>query len=593
MYAIHCRVVIMHDSKLNTHSEMSDELIIRAGQHSICGNKANNEDSCGIRIPQNYLLQTKGAAAIIADGVSSASNGREASESCVKGFLQDYYSTPESWSTQTSVQKVLGALNRWLYGMTVRLQGQVELGYVTTLSSLIIKSSSAYIFHIGDTRVYRWRDNQLEQLTRDHRIIAGGGKSFLSHAMGVDMNIEIDFCKHGVEQGDTFVLATDGVYEFVSHGEMYELLSTRAEPGNIAKSVCQRALDNQSDDNLTCQVIVVDAIPFYADENAFYRQLTELPFPPPLSAGMSLDGFKIVRELHESKRTQVYLANDIESGEPVAIKTPSVNYSDDADYIDSFLNEEWIGRRINNNHVLKVLPQPRKRKFLYYLTEYCEGQTLRQWMIDNKSPSLTQVREILNQLMHGVLAFHRLEMVHRDIKPENIVIDKNNTVKIIDFGSTRVAGIDEINKPVSVHGAVVGTINYSPPELLEGSAGTLQSDYYSIGVIVYEMLTGQLPYGDELNHKQLMRAEYRSASRIRKEIPEWVDGALRKCVHKSPFKRYQVLSEFIYDLSNPNKEFIKAAHQPLLDRNPLAFWKWLAAGSVILNLLFIYWLVNI
>src|SRR5688572_6045335 len=133
---------------------MSDKLIVSAGQSSLAGRKAVNEDCCGIRIPDNYLLQTKGIAAIIADGVSSAAAGREASETCVHSFLQDYYSTPESWSTKTSVQKVLGALNRWLYGRSIR-QHSTDLGFITTLSALIIKSATAYIFHVGDTRIYR------------------------------------------------------------------------------------------------------------------------------------------------------------------------------------------------------------------------------------------------------------------------------------------------------------------------------------------------------------------------------------------------------------------------------------------------------
>ena len=127
-------------------SMITDSLIIDAGQHSIAGRKAENEDCCGIRVPDNYLLHTKGVAAIVADGVSSADNGREASESCVQGFLQDYYSTPESWATKTSAQKVLGALNRWLYGMSIRHQGSATPGYVSTLSALIIKSTTAYIF---------------------------------------------------------------------------------------------------------------------------------------------------------------------------------------------------------------------------------------------------------------------------------------------------------------------------------------------------------------------------------------------------------------------------------------------------------------
>lgn len=571
---------------------MSDTLLITAGQYSIAGRKAVNEDSCGIRIPDNYLVQTKGVAAIIADGVSSADNGREASESCVQSFLLDYYSTPESWAVKTSARKILGALNRWLYGMSLKQISRAGRGYVSTLSALIIKSTHAYIFHVGDTRIYRWRDRQLEQLTRDHRAISGGEKHFLTHAMGIDLNIEIDYTQLSVEQGDTFILLTDGAYDFIPDSQIASILIDGQGPQVLAENIASQAYNNASDDNITCQVIYVSRLPFHDDEDSFYKQITGLPFPPPLLAGANIDGFKVLRELHASKRTHIYLCRDIESGNTVVIKTPSINYIDDADFIDRFLQEEWVGRRINNAHVLKVLPHPRKRSFLYYLTEYCEGQTLRQWMIDNPKPSLTEVRTLITQLIHGLLAFHRQEMIHRDIKPENIIIDTSHTLKLIDFGSTRIAGIEEISKPIDNRTTVIGTVNYSAPELLSGGPGTVQSDYYSVGIIAYEMLTGKLPYGNELSFRKLQRAEYRPVSRFNDEIPYWIDGALRKCVSKNPLQRYELLSEFIFDLSTPNKEFFRSENRPLIERNPLRFWQWLAGFSLLLNLLLFLWLVK-
>ncbi len=569
---------------------MSDKLIVSAGQSSIAGHKPVNEDCCGIRIPDNYLLQTKGIAAIIADGVSSAAAGREASEACVQGFLQDYYSTPESWSTKTSVQKILGALNRWLYGRSIR-QHSSDLGFVTTLSALIIKSATAYIFHVGDTRIHRLRKDGFEQLTRDHRLVSSDHKTFLTHAMGVDPKLQIDYHTVAIEPGDVFLLMTDGVYEFVNDRLLLELLGDCG--GNLedlADRITRQALANNSDDNISCQIIRVEAVPFHDNEEAFYRQLTELPFPPPLGPGLILDGFRIIRELHSSKRTQVYLAEDVETKQTAVIKTPSVNYSDDADYIDRFLHEEWVGRRINNQNVLKVLPHPRRRQFLYYLTEHYEGQTLRQWMLDNPQPSLAEVRRLLEQIALGLQAFHRLEMLHQDIKPENILIDDTNTVKIIDLGSTKIAGIEEINKPLDQRDQVLGTASYSAPEILNGGKGSVQSDLYSLGVIAYEMLTGSLPYGDEPTARKLQRADYTPAKEYNPALPAWVDGALRKAVHKQAERRYAVISEFIYDLSNPNPEFIRDRPEPLIERNPTRFWQVLFILSAALNIVLLYFL---
>src|SRR6185369_3727705 len=174
-----------------------------------------------------------------------------------------------------------------------------------------------------------------------------------------------------------------------------------------------------------------------------FGQPHELPLPPLLEARALFDGYKIVRELHGSSRSHIYLAVDIESEAVVAIKIPSIDLRDDPAYLKRFMMEEWVARRIDSAHVLKPRLAERKRNFLYTVSEYVDGQTLAQWMIDHPAPALETVRQIVEQIATGLQAFHRKEMLHQDLRPENIMIDGTGTVKIIDFGSTKVRGIDE------------------------------------------------------------------------------------------------------------------------------------------------------
>lgn len=220
-----------------------------------------------------------------------------------------------------------------------------------------------------------------------------------------------------------------------------------------------------------------------------------------------MDGYRIERELHASNRTQVYLATDQETGQRVVIKTPSVNYEDDPTYLEMFVQEEWVGRRIDNNHVLKIIDQKRTRRFLYYVTEYIEGQTLRHWMSDNPQPSLHDVRGIFRQIARGLTAFHRKEMIHQDLKPENIIIDTQGTVKIIDFGSTKVAGVEEIARPIERLN-LLGTQYYTAPEYLLGQPSSYRSDAFSLGVITYEIITGKLPFGEKYGEKALSKLHH-------------------------------------------------------------------------------------
>ena len=312
------------------------------------------------------------------------------------------------------------------------------------------------------------------------------------------------------------------------------------------------------------------------DANEILQQLTELPFPPILEARTLFDGYKIIREVHASSRSHVYLAMDAETHTQVIIKTPSIDLQGDPAYLERFLMEEWIARRINSPYVLKPCLQTRKRNFLYIVTEYIEGQTLTQWMIDHPKPDLETVRGIVEQIAKGLRGFHRMEMLHQDLRPENIMIDNTGTVKIIDFGSTSVAGIMEMSRAFEQPN-ILGTAQYTAPEYFLGESGSSRSDLFSLGVIAYQMLTGKLPYGTQVAKTRTKAAQrnliYDPLREYRREIPVWIDDALMKALHPDPNKRYEELSEFIYDMRHPNKVYLNKARPPLLERNPVAFWQ--------------------
>jgi len=558
---------------------MSNTLSITVGQYSEAGRKPKNQDANGVLAPPEPLLTTKGIAAVIADGVSSSEAGDKASEYSVKGFLNDYFSTPESWTVKTAAQKILTALNRWLYGQGYHLYG-TNKGLVTTFSALVIKSTTAHIFHVGDTRIYRLRHNELECLTQDHRVQISSSQEYLSRAMGIELHIEIDYSDSEVKAGDYFIFTTDGIHGYINDEDISRILLENLTNLNKAcQLIVSEAYARESPDNLTVQIVRLDSLPSQ-DANTFFNKLTELPFPPPLSQGMHLDGYHILRELYASKRTQIYLALDEETQKTVVLKTPSVNFEDDPGYIDRFLHEEWIGKRLTHPHVMKVYEHKRHRQCLYYVSEHVQGQTLRQWIHDNPQPPLSEARAIIEQISSGLRAFHRMEMLHQDVKPENIMIDNHGTIKIIDFGSTKIAGLEEISTPIERIN-LLGTKNYTAPEYLQGHTGSPRSDLFSLGVITYEMLTGHLPYAESQMEKAVHRLNYTSACHYNPALPVWVDCALKKAVHPNPTRRYESMSEFLYDLSHPNPF-------PLRERNPVAFWRRTTIILFIFNMILLY-----
>lgn len=171
---------------------MCRELRVRYGQASEAGRKPSNDDAIGVRIPEGAGLATKGITAVLADGVSAVEAGGEAAQICVLGFLNDYYSTPELWGVKTAGRRVLEAINRWLYGEGRRF-GDEGKGYVAAMSALVLKSHTAHVFHAGDTRVYRLRGKDFEQITRDHTNRVSKKVAYLNRALGLSLNLRVDY----------------------------------------------------------------------------------------------------------------------------------------------------------------------------------------------------------------------------------------------------------------------------------------------------------------------------------------------------------------------------------------------------------------
>lgn len=555
---------------------MANKLSVTVGQHSDRGRKPANQDFHGAYVPGEPQLHSKGIALAIADGISSSDVSHIASQAAVTGFLEDYYCTSESWTVKKAAQRVLVATNSWLYAQTRQSQYRYDRdkGYVCTFSALVIKSATAHLFHIGDARIYRLRGGRLEQLTNDHRFWVSQEKSYLARALGINPHLEIDYHTVELERGDVFLLATDGVYEFVDDAFIYQTLDDEAGClDTAAELLVAEALKQGSDDNLTVQLVRIDTLGDAGSSEL--QQLAQLPIPPVLEPRAVFDGYRVIRQLHASSRSHVYLVQDPDSGIDLVLKAPSVEWQHEPAHLERLLMEEWIGRRLHDAHVLKALAPSRPRQYLYTLSEFVEGQTLTQWMIDHPQPELEQVRGIVEQIAKGLRAFHRMEMLHQDLRPANVMIDRSGTVKLIDFGSARVAGIAE-SRP-QLDNPVLGTLQYAAPEYFLGESGSTRSDIYSLGVITYQLLSGQLPYGSQVTRAHSRAAQNRLAYRPvyseQRSIPAWIDEVLRQAVHPNPAKRYGELSEFVYDLRHPKQAFLNRHRPPLIERHPVRFWQ--------------------
>lgn len=578
---------------------MTEELKVSIGQYSDKGRKADNQDSHGSFVPKNSLLALKGIAVAMADGISSSDTSHVASQTSVKTFLDDYYCTSEAWTVKSSVERVLKSINSWLYSQTMAGDGRYDKdrGYVSTFSALILKNHSAHLFHVGDTRIYRLNQQGLEQLTNDHRLWASNdaneSKSYLSRALGIEDQCSFDHQTVTLNKDDIFIICSDGIYEFLPSKTIITTIQENTEDlEKTSQLLVQQAYDLGSDDNLSIQLIRVDELPEQSQVN-LSKDIEALELPPVLEARMEFDGYTILRSLHANSRSRVYLAEDHSTQKHVVIKTPASDIENDPEHLERFLLEEWVARRINNAHVLKADLAERPRKYIYTVFEYIEGQTLAQWAQDNPTPSLEVVRGFIEQIAKGLNAFHKMDMLHQDLRPENIMLDVTGTLKIIDFGSVSIAGLEETRND-SPATYLLGTALYSAPEYFLGEQGDRRSELFSLGVISYYLLSGSYPYGASVARTKTLSEQrklyYKTLLADDREIPSWVDFAIRKAVSPLPDRRQLDLFEYLHDLRKPNKEFLNKTRPPLIERNPVALWQGI---SGVLFLIIIYLLTSL
>jgi serine/threonine protein phosphatase PrpC len=561
-------------------------LSLRFGGKSVAGVKDKNQDAFAAHLPEKSELEFKGGAAVIADGVSSCPDSHIASQTSVTSFMQDYFSTPHSWSVRNSVSRVLTALNSWLHKENTQSSREND-SMLCTFTALVVKSNTLHLFHVGDSRVYLYQDGELEQLTVDH-VRKSGGKNYLARALGGDRHLEVDYSTRALKEGDCLLMTTDGVHEFIPHKLLKEILSESfGDPEAASERLINQALENGSDDNLTALITCVDQLPSETLDES-HNRLVQLPIPPVMEIGNKIDGYEVLDVIFSGTRSHMYLVKDSESNAQFVLKAPSTNFSEDTLYLDGFIREEWVGQRIDHPNVMKTFPTKREKRFLYYLGEHIEGMNLREWMNDNPNPPLDQVRALTKQIIQGLRAFQRADMVHQDLKPENIMINRDGRVKILDFGTVKIAGIEEMNSPLD-KSIPQGSVNYVAPEYLIGETGNYKSDLYSLGVIIYEMITGKLPYKEMSTNQVTLNnygeMDYTPALQHRRDLPLWVEGCLRKAVQPNPRYRYEAFSELEADLTRPNQSLeAKVQHQPMLERNPLLLWKIIAALLFSLNL---------
>jgi serine/threonine protein phosphatase PrpC len=558
-------------------------LRVSVGHASSVGRRKCNEDFFGAATPEGPMLAAKGGLFAVADGVSGAHEGAQAAEYTVRSLLGDYYATPDTWSVAMALERVLGAVNRWLLAQAA---SHGEAGMATTLSALVLRGTRFHLAHVGDSRIYRKRRDRCEQLTQDHVWDRPGMQHVLKRAVGLDQHLALDYADGDIEAGDVFMICSDGVWEPVGQARIHEVLDLYRDPAMAAQALVDAALRAGGADNATAMVVHVDA----PGESPWLDMLGEgagLPVPARLRPGGQIDGFEVVELLHESRATLLYKVRSLATGQLHALKTLQPILAGDRDSCEGLLAEEWLAKRLVSGHFPQVLPlAPGARQWLYYVMSYHAGETLQDQLDRGRHFSMAETAEIGMRLARGIGAMQRLSILHRDIKPANLLAEQGGGLRILDLGVALAAGV-----PYPELQGNPGTPSYMAPELFEQGQASVRSDLYATGVTLYHLLTRKYPYG-EIEPFQMPRfGEPVAPTRYRPDIPGWMENLLLRACARDPEQRFETAEEFLLALERGGASPLAApARVPLL-HDPLSRWRSLAFVAIVINLLLLYLLL--
>jgi serine/threonine protein phosphatase PrpC len=488
--------------------------------------------------------------AVLCDGVGSAQEGAEAAKKVTLHIINNFKNIPKIWSIEKAMKEFITSINSILYAQSIHEYERAE--YITTLTVCVIKGNRLYGANAGDSRIYLLRDNKLTQLSHDHN--EEGMVSVLSNAVGISESVEIFYFENNIQKDDKILMCSDGLYSLMSNDTLLKNIPNGAY--QIVKNASSLVKDNLPDDTSAVILEVLEADPIELMKNL------NLEIPEKLKKGDIIDGYELTLSLIQNERTWVCKKNNQE----YVIKFAPYEAMENEEILDLYIKEAWNAKRLKAGFFPKSFI-PKHRTARYYLMTKLEGITLKQYL-KKRNLSIDEAILLAKTLIAMEEYLLKFNLVHGDIKPENIIVlqrDGKRIFKIIDFGSiTEIFSIT--NK--------AGTPSYLAPERFTGNAINEKTEIFSIGVTLFESLTGTFPYGEIEPFQNPTFGTAKKPQKLNNNIPAWLESVILRAISTQEELRYSNYSYMRFELEYPQK--VKPFFEkktPLLKKDPLLFYK--------------------
>jgi serine/threonine protein phosphatase PrpC len=536
--------------------------------------RPKNEDSVGFWQPEDpEERQTRGAIAIIADGVGGHGRGDVASKLAVETAIHKFQECSPDMGAKALLREIFFAANMALYDSKENDRSSTRMA--TTMNVCLFKGRDLHVGHVGDSRLYLVRQEEIKKLTSDHSMTglqlklrlmtelearASHLRSMLTRSVGIEPMVRFDYKRVTALQHDRYLQCTDGLYCFMNDGEIAEGVD-RLNLDEICPYLVNLAERRGTDDNLSAQVIHVERVTPLLKKDKPLSILAEPAAPTEvqdqneLTPGQLVDGrYKIESKISRSGMATIYKAFDAKENHLVALKIPHMQYESDVGFFSRFQREAEIGRILHHPNILKFYDPDKSQS----------RRTLAQVLNEVKPLPIGDALQVAATVAGALQHMHEKGVVHRDLKPQNIMICKDGTVRIMDFGIARATDMRRLTFVGFT--PAMGTPDYMAPEQVKGKRGDERTDLYSLGAMLYEMVTGVLPFEAD-NPFMVMNARVtgdpKAPRKVNPSVPPEVEEIILHAMERDPRKRFQSAKEMKEQLEDLSLVKVTGRHNHL------------------------------
>lgn len=543
-------------------------LFLDIGHYERSAKRDLRPGTCIATVADNAPEGGHGVLLACAEGVAGRPEAEHAARSVTTALGDMYYSAADDAPVRQTLEEALTAANN-----AIRASG--NHGRAAVVAALVLQGRRWYCAHAGHVRVWRYRDLQIKQLTRDHVLPLSLGRTEVTRACGYGEAVDADHGEGEMKESDIFLLTSPGVHDALPGSELLGILQSDGTAQQMAEALVQRALAVRAAAYAGVCIARIEKLPHASGvSRGSLLPLTELP-----AVGTVIDKFAVEKLIIKSRRFRLYKATDGESNETVALRFPDPSYPESA---QTFLREEAIGRRVESPYLLKPISvRPGRRTALYAVVEYHKTESLAKRIRRKQGLPLEESVRLADQLLAALETLHSQGVVHSDVRPHNLLYDKRKR-QIYLFGIMA-------NQREGGRALPSGSLSYRAPELCPGVSANERSEVYAAGVTVYRMLTGEYPYGKLGADTDWKSLQYVSINRHKTGLPNALDNTLARACALEPADRYPNVAQFAaalnaVQLTNPGATPATATDGARTPAGPNR-WAWGAAAGLVAALL--------